>query len=333
MGEKPVPPGLHAVLGDSAAETFKETFAPGDSLLIDRDVLSCGPTPHCDSVAEWQAMRDKFWTELAPMAGVEPPATESGLLENLDRLRDAERLTIWTATSLSEQLFVSHVLHRAEAAGLDSERIQVVRFESPGGTLGQIMGIGELTAEQLRDHRAPRPFSGDDVRGYRDAWAALVSPDPELLISFPESHPGSNAWLRGAMHLMLRRFPDRRCGLPHWDREILEAVKLHAPRAARVIGHAMTKDWDDADLTGDWYLFGRMLRLARLPNPLLAVSGDVFNMRATEVQLTPFGLDVLAGRASNFPTNPIEDWAAGVRLSSRDGNLWFNDQGKLVRPS
>ena len=42
-------------------------------------------------------------------------------------------------------------------------------------------------------------------------------------------------------------------------------------------------------------------------------------------------VDVLEGRASNYPANPIEDWAAGVRLSSRNGRLWFNDGGKLVR--
>ena len=93
----------------------------------------------------------------------------------------------------------------------------------------------------------------------------------------------------------------------------------------------MGEDFFDGDLTGDWYLFGRMLRLGRMPCPALGLTGDIGVMRATQVQLTPFGLDILEGRASNYPTNPIEDWAAGVRLSSRDGALWFNDAGRLVR--
>jgi hypothetical protein len=70
-----------------------------------------------------------------------------------------------------------------------------------------------------------------------------------------------------------------------------------------------------------------------LPQPLIEIFGIGTRMRDTEVKLTPFGLDVLEGRASNYPTNPIDDWAAGVRLSSRDGALWFNDNGKLVRES
>ena len=54
-------------------------------------------------------------------------------------------------------------------------------------------------------------------------------------------------------------------------------------------------------------------------------------MERTEATLTPFGLEVLEGRASSYPTNPVEDWAAGVKLSSSEGSLWFNDGGRLVR--
>jgi hypothetical protein len=87
------------------------------------------------------------------------------------------------------------------------------------------------------------------------------------------------------------------------------------------------------DLVGDWYLFGRLLRLgsARNPRPLITLSEDQTSIRHTEAVLTPFGAEVLKGRASNYPANPIDDWAAGVRLSSEGGALWFNDGGKLIR--
>jgi hypothetical protein len=95
----------------------------------------------------------------------------------------------------------------------------------------------------------------------------------------------------------------------------------------------MVDAFEDADLTGDGYLFGRLLRLGseQLPTPLVALSGNLASMRGSEVALTPFGLDVLEGRASNYPTNPIEDLVAGVGLSSVKGAVWFNDGGKLVR--
>ena len=134
------------------------------------------------------------------------------------------------------------------------------------------------------------------------------------------------------MQLLLRRYPDKRSGVPWWDFTLLTEVRSHGPKAARVIGHTIGDFWDDADLVGDHYLFGRLLRLGdpQLPAPLLEISGDRANMRDVQVALTPFGLDVLEGKASNYPTNPIDDWAAGVKLSSADGVLWFNEGGGLM---
>jgi hypothetical protein len=101
------------------------------------------------------------------------------------------------------------------------------------------------------------------------------------------------------------------------------------------VGETIGKHWGEHDPVGDLFLFARLMRLCGtdMRKPLLEPFGPGTNMRNTEVKLTPFGLEVLEGRASNYPTNPIEDWAAGVRLSSRDGNLWFNDNGTLVRAS
>jgi hypothetical protein len=65
--------------------------------------------------------------------------------------------------------------------------------------------------------------------------------------------------------------------------------------------------------------------------PLATLSGDQQSIRRTEAVITPFGEDVLRGAASNYPANPIDDWAGGVRLSSADGILWFSDGGRLVK--
>jgi hypothetical protein len=54
-------------------------------------------------------------------------------------------------------------------------------------------------------------------------------------------------------------------------------------------------------------------------------------MRELDVALTPFGEEVVNGAASSYHTNPIDDYAAGVRLSSEERKLWFNDGGRLVR--
>ena len=174
----------------------------------------------------------------------------------------------------------------------------------------------------------------DDVaQQYLNAWTALTSPDPMLLVGFARDHPEASRWLRLAMQLMTRRFPDKRNGLSYWDHALLARVEAHGPEVSRIIGYTMSETFEQGDLVGDWYLFGRLLRLAdaRNPRPLLTLTGDQMSIRHTEAALTPFGAEVLKGAASNYPANPIEDWVAGVRLASEEGALWFNDGGRLIK--
>jgi hypothetical protein len=132
---------------------------------------------------------------------------------------------------------------------------------------------------------------------------------------------------------MSRRFPDKRTGLTYWDHALLSRVEKFGPAVSHVIGYTMAETFEFGDLVGDWYLFGRILKLGNTsnPQPLLELTGDQMSLRNTEAKLTPFGQAVLKGEASNYPANPIDDWAAGVKLSSANGALWFNDGGRLVR--
>jgi hypothetical protein len=192
--------------------------------------------------------------------------------------------------------------------------------------------LGELDEAQLRAHPTPTRMSMDVAQDYLDAWAALTSPDPISLAAYPHEHPHASRWLKLAMQLMTRRFPDKRHGMCYWDHALLSRVPKRGPEASRIIGYTMSETFVLGDLVGDWFLFGRLLRMAsdRNPQPLIALSGDLMSIPGSEAKLTPFGEQVLKGEVSNYPVNPIDDWAAGVRLTSDDGQLWFNDGGKLI---
>jgi hypothetical protein len=279
-------------------------------------------------------MRRAYWQSLVRDVEGAPNfrSVHGGLLGASERLRDAERVTIWAATGLNEQLFIAHVLHRAEQWAVDASKLYIVQFERRSDGIARVMGTGELNEECMGAHPEPVPLSPAAVSDYRAAWSAITSPDPKPIEQFAATQSGANEWLKQAMHLLLRRFPDKRSGLPFWDFALLNQVRARGPRAVRVIGYTMGDAYDDADLIGDWILFERLLRMSDpgLPAPLLATTGDRTNMRDVQVALTPFGLDVLESRASYYPTNPIDDWIAGVKLSSAEGLLWFNDGGTLV---
>jgi hypothetical protein len=328
---KLLPPGLHIILGDSAAGIFTRVFFARDRLLIDQDVLSCGPTLPCTDLAAWGKLRFDYWSSFVPGGASEHVQSRFNLVDNAQRLADAERVHIWAATGVSEQLFIAFVVHLVKLVGGDNTRIALVECEMMNGR--RIIGLGELNEAQMRAAPEPKPMPEGVAQQYLNAWAALTSPDPTPLAGFAREHPEAGRWLKLAMQLMTRRFPDKRNGLSYWDHALLSRLKVRGPEVSRVIGYTMAETFDHGDIVGDWYLFGRLLRLgdARNPQPLLTLSGDLTSIRQTEAVLTPFGEEVLKGAASNYPANPIDDWAAGVRLSSANGELWFNDGGKLVR--
>ncbi len=332
MPEKTLPPGLHVILGDSAGGTFRRVFHPShDRLIIDQDVLCCGPTP-ASGGDDWKIARHDYWKKLVPgLVGHTDGLPANEMIDRAAEFSSAGRITIWAATSLSEQLFVAHAIHRATQAGAAEDELFIVQFEQVPGRTDRILGTGELSEKFMGDPPEPARVPGQDLRGYRELWSALTSADPLPMDRFAESNPLAGHWMRQASQLMRRRFPDRQSGLGFWDRALLREVQLHGPNAARVIGYTMVDHWSDGDIVGDWYLFGRLLQMGNpeLPAPLVSMT-DTDDMRNAQVQLTAFGRDVLEGRASNYPSNPIEEWTAGVRLSSREGRLWFDAGDRLV---
>jgi hypothetical protein len=253
------------------------------------------------------------------------------LLQNAKRLAEADRVHIWAATGVSEQLFVAWVVHLMQLVGGDTSKLALIQYEMADGR--RVHGMGELDEDQMRAAPEPVPLSVDEAQQYLNAWASLTSPDPTDLGSFARDHAEANRWLKLTMQLMSRRYPDKRSGLSYWDHALLSRVKTRGPGASHIIGFTMAETFEQGDSVGDWYLFGRLLRMgsARNPKPLVKLEGDQMSIRHTEAEITPFGEAVLSGAASNYPANPIDDWAGGVRLSSADGQLWFSDGGRLVK--
>jgi len=323
---------LNLILGDSAGGTFKVAFRSSDSLLVDPDVLSCGPTPRRDDLNAWRKLRGRFWAGLVPGVFKDFEDLPSDLLESVPKLAEADRITIWAATGLSEQLFIASACNLIATANVPLERVELVQFEHLPNRRARVIGMGELNEAHMRNHPGATVIEQTAFANFLALWDALTSPDPRAIEGFANKNPSASTWAKDAMRLMLRRYPDVSSGLAHWDFRLLAHVHTHGPRAVRVVAYTLTENWDDADPVGDFFLFGRMLRMAAetLPMPLLKITGDTSNMRTTEVELTPFGRDALEGRASNFPTNPIEEWAAGVQLSSDRGPLWFRDGERLV---
>src|SRR5688572_22390032 len=98
--QKPLPPGIHVIFSGSAAGIFSRIFRGArNGLLVGGDALCAGPTPACDLLEDWLQTRFEYWSGLVEDAEMLLPSP-FGVEHNLDRLLEAERVTIWAGTSL-----------------------------------------------------------------------------------------------------------------------------------------------------------------------------------------------------------------------------------------
>jgi hypothetical protein len=325
---------LNIVNGDLAAGAWLHAFGASDRLLIHRDVLTCGPLPRLARVAAWQRTRQAFWGQtLSFLRNFDLEPSPIDLLKNAERLTADGVPCLWVGTGNSDQFVISFVLHLLTIAGGDVSGVHVVQFETHGGTGERLRGVGELQSELLRDHPAPRKLALFELAAYRDAWLAVTAPDPSILENYAAKHPDAPPYLREAVTKVLRRYPERASGLPFWDRRLLQHVRERGPKAPAVLAATVAEMFSDSDLVGDLYTFSRLVRMASpsAPQPLVDLSGNRTQISRCEVMLTELGEQVLEGTRSAWPANPIDDWAGGVHLSSAENNLWFNDDGKMVR--
>ena len=278
-------------------------------------------------------MRIEYWQSVSTPPLDDWPPDVFNLYDCIDQWRDAEIVNIWAAAGLPEQLFIAFVVQLASDAGIESNRLRLLQFERTQTRGDRVLGMGMLNGENMAAYPDPTAISASLRDDYLGAWRALTSPNPTLISKFVKDRPGANVWLREMIPLLANQFPDISSGLPRWDYALLKMVRHRGPTIARVIGFTLTDTYDDGDTIGDWTLFHRLKRLASpdLPNPLVQIVENGRNRFRGNASLTSHGKAVLDGEISNAKLNPIDDWAAGVRLSSAEGNVWFNDHGSIVR--
>lgn len=334
VGNDPPRTLLNIVNGDLAAGAHLHAFGASDRLLIHRDVLTCGPLPRLAKVLPWQRMRQAFWGQtLSFLRNFDLEPSPIDLLKNAQRLVDDGVPCIWAGTGNSDQLVIAFVIHLVTISGGDVSGVHVVQFEKDATTGERIRAVGELPLDQLREHPEPRKLAMFELAAYRDAWLAVTASEPSPLEAYAARHPDAPPYLREAVSKFLRRYPSRASGLPYWDRRLLHHVRERGPGARDVLAAVIAEMYADADLVGDLYTFSRLVRLSSpaAPQPLVDLSGNRTQISRCEVALTELGEQVLEGAKSAWPANPIDDWAGGVHLSSAEHNLWFDEDGKMVR--
>jgi hypothetical protein len=330
LAEQPGPPvpagramraALHVSNGDS-------TDLPGTGLasrvLYWRDSLHEGPVPAVDP-EELRRIRAAFLVQ----AGADDRAEGSAMFAERDRTLMANRegeYVLWFEADLYDQLQIIQILARLADLGVPARRITLICIgEHPG--IARFGGLGELTAEQLRDLPATNAcarLTPAALQLATEAWAAFRAPTPQQLPAIAGRRSGELRFLGEAFDRLSREYPSTRDGLSLTERRILAAVADGAATAGTAFVRAAARE--TRPYLGDTWAFAMVERMAYAQVPLLhAGHPDRPVGRGTSLRLTDTGEQVLAGAADHLTLNGIDRWIGGVHLRGHHVPWRWND--------
>jgi hypothetical protein len=313
---------LHVSNGDA-------TDLPGTGLaqrvLYWRDVLHEGPVPAVDP-EELRQIRAEFLRR----AGADDRSEASDMFAERDRTLAANRdgeYVLWFEADLYDQLQIIQILDRLAGLDVPAQRITLICIGEHAG-IARFGGLGELTAEQLRelpDTNACARLTPAALRLASEAWAAFRAPTPEALRVVAQTRSSELRFLGEAFDRLSREYPSTRDGLSLTERRILAAIADGATDAGTAFVRAGSRE--ARPFLGDTWCFARMDAMARAPVPLLET--EPVNRPVTRVaglRLTGAGRRVLAGAADHVTLNGVDRWIGGVHLHGHHV-LWRWDDG------
>lgn len=321
---------VHIVGGDSAAASLRAALhLSHNQVLVNEDLLSCGPAPATADLDVWRSTRESYLREIYvewPDFSFDEYAA-NGLLMNAERLAHEQAIVAWAGQGLPDQLLLACIVFLFDRLNLDLSKLAIVPFEKLLPTQN-VLSLGELSAENIRNYRPPpHPLISEEAEELRRIWKVYTSDDPATLSRYVAgSSPMPTA--HRAVSELLYRYPDVRSGLGVWDERLLRYTSDKGPAALRVIGYTMGSSMS-LDSQGDTYLFHRLIGMAAARSPLISLTGSRTTMRGCEVRATSFGQDVLAGNANNVHENGIDDWIGGVHLSAAS-HVTFRSGDSLI---
>jgi len=324
-------PVLLITNGDSAGSLLRKAFQ-GTEVLPWRDVLHDGPVPLTNSFSELSNIRVKFLAS----KGWGDPSNLQAMFDARDRglahHGEFARVTLWFEHDLYDQLQLLQLLDWFGDQRRD-DGLSLVQADD---------FLGRQSLESLIEMQAlEAPVSDDQRELAKRAWLAFRKPSPEEWAALLSSKLDALPHLASAIRRSLEELPHPGTGLSRTERAILEAMKAGVSTPLELF--TTVQQSEEAAFMGDWSFWDWLDGLANAETPLIdGLTGAPFrpdwsdDERAaylkSDVRLTDFGAQALAGAKDHAASNTIDRWIGGTHLTN--DALWRWDSGKdrLIGP-
>lgn len=159
---------IQIVQGLSAAGSFRQAMHPRPGgLLVNEDVLSCGPLPPFRSIDEWTQLREAYWDSVA-VADDERPFNHD-VLGNARVLRDVESVVLWLGIGAAEQLLLAWIVQLLKLVESGAQ-VHAVQFAGTGETNPQVLALGLMNPDQIKHHPPVQQLSPEAILELDRIW-------------------------------------------------------------------------------------------------------------------------------------------------------------------
>lgn len=317
--------------GDAAGTMLRKAFQ-GTEVLPWRDVLHDGPVPMTGSFSELSGVRTQFlasqgWGEEENLRAMFE-ARDRGLAHQ----GEFSRVTLWFEHDLYDQLQLLQLLDWFADQRIDNGLSLVQAGDFLGRrSLEELVDLQTLEAPVTREQRALA----------KQAWAAFRAPNPEAWAGLLKSDLDALPYLAAAIRRSLEELPQPGSGLSRTDEAILRAIEQGVNKPVDLF--KAVQEGEEAAFMGDWSFWDRLDGLASAETPLIeGLTGSPFRPdwndeeRAayfqSEVRLSDFGTEALAGNQDHAERNRIDRWLGGTHLTPETLWRWDRDKERLIAP-
>lgn len=308
--------------GSSVTERLREDRFPA-TLLSWMDMLYEGPVVAGVDLAGLSEIRS-FYLALEGYGYLDEISSDFRRRdEAMARWREHDELVLFFEHDLHDQLELIQVLdYLASQPGLPTTKVTMAVIHAFPGLDERFIGLGQLTASQMRDVLATRqPVTPDQMVVARKAWNALVQPNPLALQALLQDDLRPLPYLKPAIQRLLQELPQARTGVSRTEWQILRVLAA-GPRA-RVDLYFRTQELEDAPFQGDSPIYRALRQLASAAKPAVKIDGETCS-------LTEFGRRLLAGEGDWTKSLPLNRWLGGTHLKLDGGNWRWDTEKELA---
>lgn len=284
-----------------------------------------GPVPATDNQESFIRKRAAF---IAGNGWRQPEQAYSELADSYQSLakgQDYGRIAFWFEHDAYDVLIFLKLLHFYSDPG---ERAPDMRYlcasHYPG--VERFNGIGQLPVEAMRVLWAQfKPLTEGQFEFGKQWWDAYTDITPEALLNYAIQEKPPLPEIIPALKRHLQELPWLTDGLSLTERITLQILATHGPMdAATLFYRWYTTVYEPLPFMGDSSYWIVVDELAQAPHPAITLAKLTEKVIDWQVSLTPFGQQLLAGKARWTTENPYDRWFGGVHNRTEEG-IWYWD--------